>query len=124
MNESNETTIPAYANRKRHKVLYFVTAIVALLIMFWVFLRPGVFTVQPIGALPDGITVIYHSRNPETPFFSSPDGLCLLIQGSVNLLCRASALGAVEEISDRILLRLSYNHWAYLRSTGGKEFDR
>ncbi len=90
----------------------------------WVLIRPGVFTIQPIGALPDGITIIYHSRNPEMPFFSSPDVLCLEIQGSVNLLCRAAGIGAMEELVDRIIVRLPYSKWAYLRSTSGLEFDQ
>ncbi len=94
------------------------------LVGLWVLVRPGVFTVQPIGALPEGATVIYHSRNPEMPFFSSPDGLCLEIQGSVTLLCRAAGLGAVDELADRIVIRLPYVHFAYLQSTGGAEFEQ
>ena len=107
-------------SRKGQKITF---VIVLILVLAWVLIKPGVFTVQPIGALPDGITIIYSSRNPEMPFFSSPDGLCLEIQGNVTLLCRAAGLGAVSELSDRILLRLPYMHWTYLLSTGGAEFD-
>jgi hypothetical protein len=95
-----------------------------LALLLWIAVRPGVFTVQPIGALPEGMTIVYRSRGPEMPFFSSPDGLCLQIQGSVNLLCRAAAISVLEELSDRILFRLPYSRWAYLQSTGGQEFDR
>lgn len=100
--------------------------LVLLLVLFgvaWVLVRPGVFTVQPIGAVPEGVAIIYHSRG-EMPFFSSPDGLCLEISGSVSLLCRGVALAGVEEIADRIILRLPYMHSAYLLSTGGMEFDQ
>ena len=97
--------------------------VVVLLAAAWFLFRPGVFTVQPIGALPEGVTFIYHSRNPEMPLFSSPDGLCLEMQGSVTLLCRGAALSAGADLSDRIILRLPYSHWAYLRSTGGVEFE-
>jgi hypothetical protein len=83
-----------------------------------------VITIQPIGALPEGITIIYHSRNPNMPFFSSPDGLCLQMQGGVSLLCRMAALSAASDLTDRIILRLPYRHWAYLRSTGGMEFEK
>jgi hypothetical protein len=93
-------------------------------IAVWFLVRPGVFTVQPIGALPEGVTFIYHSRNPEMPFFSSPDSLCLKTQGSVSLLCRAAALSATSELTDRILIRLPYSRWAYLQSTGGLEFEQ
>lgn len=101
--------------------------IVLLLILFgisWILVRPGVFTVQPIGALPEGVTIIYHSRGSEMPFFSSPDGLCLEMSGSVSLLCRGIALAGVEELADRIILRLPYIHSAYLLSTGGMEFEQ
>lgn len=112
------------ASRKRRQEIYIVLGIVLVLAIAWFLIRPGVFTIQPIGAIPEGITIIYHLRNPEMPFFSSPDGLCLKIQGSVTLLCRMAALSAVEELSDRIILRLPYSHWAYLQSTGGLEFEK
>jgi hypothetical protein len=112
------------ASRKRRKEIYIVLGIVSVLAIAWFLIRPGVFTIQPIGAMPGGTTIIYHSRNPEMPFFSSPDGLCLKIQGSVTLLCRITALRAVEGVSDREILRLPYSRWAYLQSTGGMEFER
>jgi hypothetical protein len=108
--------------KKKKYSFYLIFLIIILAI--WFLFKPGVFTIQPIGALPEGITIIYHSRNPQMPFFSSPDGLCLEIQGSVSLLCRAMTISAVEELSDRILLRLPYSHWAYLRSTDGVVFDK
>jgi hypothetical protein len=95
-----------------------------IVIIIWLIVKPGIFTVQPIGAIPEGVTFIYHSRNPEMPFFGSPDGLCLEMQGSVSLLCRATAMSAVNELTDRIIVKLPYMHWAYLISTGGLEFDQ
>ncbi len=109
---------------KSRKWLWIVLIIVLVVVGAVILIRPGVFTIQPIGALPEGITVVYHSRNPAMKFFSSPDGLCLEIQGSVSLLCRAAGMSAVEELADRIFLRLPYSRWAYLQSTGGQEFDR
>ncbi len=97
--------------------------LIIVIVVIWWLVNPGVFTIQPLGAFPEGITVIYHSRNPEMPFFSSPDGLCLEYQGSVTIFCRAGALAAVEELADRIIIRLPYSHWAYLKSTGGLEFE-
>ena len=112
------------AVRKQRKEVYFVVGLIVVAALIWILVRPGVFTVQPIGALPDGITIIYHSRNSEMPFFSSPDGLCLQANGSVNLFCRLGALGAASELADRIIIRLPYSRWAYLQSTGGLEFDK
>jgi hypothetical protein len=98
--------------------------IIAVFVLAWVLIRPGVFTIQPIGALPDGLTIVYYSRGANMPFFSSPDGLCIQTQGGVSLLCRMAALSAVSNLTDRIIVRLPYSHWAYLQSTGGLEFDK
>ena len=121
--EEEQVAAPDQAvHKSRWPVVLGVIVIAFIAVGFLI--RPGVFTVQPIGAIPDGVTVIYHSRNPDKPFFSSPDGLCLEIQGSVTLLCRASALSAAAELMDREILRLPYIKWAYLQSTGVREFDR
>jgi hypothetical protein len=109
---------------KTVKVL--LIAMLALTITFGVgywFIRPGVFTMQPIGALPEGATVIYHSRGPEMPMFASADGLCLKIQGSVSLWCRLTAMAGIAPITERIMIRLPYSRTAYLLSTGGQEFE-
>jgi hypothetical protein len=126
--EQYELIAPAKKNNVREKksrsgclpILILLTVVVVIGALL---IRPGVLTVQPIGALPEGVTIIYHSRNPEMPFFASPDGLCLKVQGSVNLLCRMAGIAAVSELTDRILIRLPYSRWAYLQSTGGLEFD-
>lgn len=123
MNQPDEVSVNEVSPRRNSNRKYLFVVLLIAIFAIWAFARPGVFTIQPIGAMPEGITVIYHSRSSEMPFFSSPDGLCLEIQDSVSLLCRATTLGAMGEISDRIILRLSYSHWAYLRSTGGMEFD-
>lgn len=81
----------------------------------------GFYTVQPIGALPDGGTAIVWRANGE-PFFNSPDALCLERMGGVSLLCRGVAMAQAP--TDRIILRLPYQEWAYSASTGGQTFDR
>ena len=123
-NESVAEQTDTSTTNKSNKGLSIVMATVIILGLAWILIRPGVFTIQPIGALPEGITFIYHSRNPEMPFFSSPDGMCLEIQGGVSLLCRGAAISGSTELMERLIIRLSYSHWAYLRSTGGREFDR
>ena len=117
-------TNPTNERKRRRGCLIIVIVLFVLSLAFWFLVRPGVFTIQPIGAIPEGITVIYHSRNPQMPFFSSPDGLCLDIQGSVSLICRMASIGAAEEITDRVIIRLPYIEMAYLLSTGGATFDR
>lgn len=86
---------------------------------FWYWF--GLYSLQPIGALPEGRTVIVR-RIDDEPFFNSADGTCLRRTGKVSLLCRGMAMG--DGPVDRIVLRLPYMRWAYLASTGGAEFDR
>lgn len=81
----------------------------------------GFYTVQPIGALPEGGTAIVVRATGE-PFFNSPDALCLERMGGVSLLCRGMAMGQAP--TDRIIVRLPYQEWAYSASTGGQSFDR
>lgn len=81
----------------------------------------GFYSIQPIGAVPEGATAIVW-RNDGEPFFNSADGLCLDRLGSVSLMCRAMAAGQAP--TDRIVMRLPYQRWAYLQSTDGREFDR
>jgi len=120
--------IPVVVNvpqtKKKGKGWIVIIVLIALFIVAWILIRPGVFTVQPIGAIPNGVTFIYYSRSSAMPFFASPDGICLKIQGSVSLLCRSLALGAASPLTDRVIIRLPYIREAYLLSTGGQEFDR
>ena len=81
----------------------------------------GFYSIQPIGAIPDGRTAIVWRAEGE-PFFNSADARCLERLGSVSLFCRAAAMSAAP--TSRIIVRLPYQNWAYLASTGGKEFDR
>lgn len=80
------------------------------------------FVVPPIGALPEGRTVVILKLN-KTEFIDSPDAMCERIQGGVSLLCRGIILGAVVEKST-VLLRLPYSSLLYKISTGGKTYER
>ena len=80
------------------------------------------FVLQPIGALPDGKTVVMTRLN-KTEFIDSPDAMCERIQGGVSLLCRAMTMGAVMEKAT-ILVRLPYSSFLYGISTAGKSYDR
>lgn len=79
----------------------------------------GLYTVQPIGALPEGATAVVWRESGE-PFFNSADALCLERTDGVSLMCRAMAMAQAP--TERIILRLPYLHFAYTMSTGGKEF--
>lgn len=93
-----------------------LAVIAGLALFYW---RCGLYTVQPIGALPEGKTVIVWRAGDE-PFFNSPDATCLRRMGSVSLMCRGFAMAAAP--LDRIILRLPYMEWAYNLSTDGQSF--
>jgi len=79
----------------------------------------GFYTIQPIGALPEGSTWLVW-RSSGDPFFNSVDAVCLKAHGNVSLFTRGSALAQAP--TDKIILKLPYWKFAYLRSTGGTEF--
>lgn len=96
-----------------------------LLVLGWVLLRPGVFVVQPIGAVPEGATMVYLSRGDNLNTVDSADGICLRMATGVSLLCRGMALGQfMRTYEDEILVRLPYSEWMYEITTDGKQFER
>jgi hypothetical protein len=82
-----------------------IAAIVIVVLLLLVVSQMGFYTVQPIGALPEGATLLVWRASGE-PFFNSPDAVCLKIEGSVSLLCRGLAIGQAP--INRIILRLPY----------------
>lgn len=82
----------------------------------------SLFVVQPIGAVPEGKTLVI-TRLANSKFIASADAMCVRIQGGVNLICRAAALGAVAE-NATIVMRLPYSELLYSISTDGKHFSR
>lgn len=103
---------------KKHQTLILIIAAVLAVLIYT---QLTIFVIPPIGALPEGKTIIITRLN-KTEFIDSPDGMCDRIQGGVSLLCRGMIIGAVIEKST-ILLRLPYNSWLYSISIGGKEYD-
>lgn len=84
------------------------------------------FVIQPIGALPEGKTVvIFRVGNDKftTRFIDSADGICERVQGGVSLLCRGAAMGGVLG-NTTIIMRLPYSQFLYEISTNGKVYDK
>jgi hypothetical protein len=81
-----------------------------------------IFVIQPIGALPEGRTVVITRLNTMN-FIDSADAWCERNLGSVNLLCRAAVMGRVANQST-IIMRLPYSATLYEISTNGKTYDR
>lgn len=104
---------------KQRTIVGLVTIAVVSLVAYT---QVTLFVIQPIGALPDGRTIVITRLN-KTEFIDSPDAMCERIQGGVSLMCRAMAMGTVIEKSS-ILLRLPYSSVLYNISTSGKSYDR
>ena len=111
--------LPEVAPKTSGQVKWVLIVLSVLGGLFYLFC--GLYTIQPIGALPEGKTLIVW-REGDEPFFNSPDSMCLRRVGHVSLMCRAMAMG--EGPKDRIILRMPYQSWAYSQSTDGQEFDR
>ncbi|GLO51920.1 hypothetical protein LVV83_16660 [Pseudomonas sp. LM20] len=98
-----------------------IAAGIALLCLV-VYTQITIFAVPPIGAVPEGRTVIMLRLN-KTNFIDSADAMCVRIQGYVNLLCRGMTMGAVVNATT-IIARLPYSETIYKISTGGNTYDR
>lgn len=96
--------------------------LVTALVVFVISTQITIFVVPPIGAVPEGRTIVI-SRMNKTKFIDSADAMCDRIQGGVSLLCRGAALGAIGQ-NAKIYVRLPYSRALYLMSTEGKEYDR
>jgi hypothetical protein len=105
---------------KKKNVWPIIIIIAILIIFFFVF---GFVSIQPIGAIPDGVTLLVLRAGTQMKFFDSPDAMCLRSMDGVSLLCRMAAMSAVSE-NATIVLRLPYVHAFYLASTNGATFDR
>jgi H+/gluconate symporter-like permease len=104
------------------KTKHIIALVIIAMVIVAIYTQITIFVIPPIGALPEGKTVIITRLN-KTKFIDSPDGMCERIQSGVSLLCRGMVIGAVLEKSI-ILLRLPYSSWLYRISTGGKTYDR
>ena len=103
----------------KRKILLLAGSLIAMAV---VWSQITIFVVQPIGAVPEGRTIVM-SRLKGTVFIDSADAMCERIQGNVNLLCRGIVLGQVGQNAD-VYLRLPYSETLYSLSTGGKAYDR
>ncbi|MCF7730889.1 MAG: hypothetical protein K9N23_04340 [Akkermansiaceae bacterium] len=109
--------------RKRRPITVGLVVMVVTALCFWLLF--GVFVIQPIGALPDGATVVYCRQGLNMKFIESADGILKRETGKVTLFGRGIVLGKIGEIvAERKVISLPYFHILYLWSTGGSEYDR
>lgn len=105
---------------KRAPLAIALIAVGMLLVILYT--QVTLFVIQPIGALPEGVTLVI-TRGQKLNFVDSADALCQREMGGVNLLCRAAVIGAVSKNAN-ILVRLPYSQTLYEISTGGKIYDK
>ncbi len=85
----------------------------------------GVFVIQPIGAIPDGLTIIYWRGNINLPFVTSADGILDKSGEGVSILGRGLLIAKlVEPIKEREIYRFGYSETMYLWSTNGKQYKQ
>jgi hypothetical protein len=107
----------------KRNVVILLCVLGGLILFFRIFC--GIFVIQPIGAIPDGATIIYWRSGLNLPFLASADGILSESGAGVSLLGRGLMLGKLAEpIMNRKIIRLGYSETLYLWSTGGKKFEK
>jgi hypothetical protein len=81
----------------------------------------GTYTVQPLGAVPEGATYVVRRIKGE-PFFNSIDGTCDRWGEDVTTSCRGRAIRQAP--LHRILIELPYQQAAYLLSVQAHTYAR
>lgn len=97
-----------------------ISILVLSALIFLVSTQITLFSIQPIGAVPEGKTIVM-LRTSKTEFIDSADAMCEREVGKVSLLCRGMIMAALAN-KGTILFRLPYIDILYKISTGGKEY--
>lgn len=109
--------------KRKRTIIILVCSLCGLALFFRLFC--GIFVIQPIGAIPEGATIVYWRSGLNVPFIASVDGLLNDSGAGVSLLGRGLLLAKLAEpITDREIFRLGYSETLYLWSTGGKKYEK
>ena len=103
----------------KRKIIFLVVFTVC---MIAVYTQVTFFVIQPIGAVPNGRTLVV-LRTGKLKFIDSADGLCARESNGVSLLCRMAVLGTVAQ-NCTVIARLPYSETLYLISTNGSKYER
>jgi hypothetical protein len=77
---------------------------IVVLLIAWNIISPGIFIVQPNSAYPHGKTIIYHSRGQDISFVSSPEDVCLKVQGTASAACQELVISELDTILNRAII--------------------
>lgn len=80
-----------------------------------------IIVIQPIGALPHGVTAVVAGLG-NANLLDSPDAICNRQEGGVSLLCRGREAAAIAQ-RGKILVRLPYSETLF-RLTGAPSVGR
>lgn len=115
---ANNSTVGRWKLKQSKIIILVVSAIIFIII----YMQLTIFVIQPIGAVPEGRTLIITRLN-KTEFIDSADAMCSRDEGGVSLFCRMIVLGAVMDKST-VIARLPYSSFLYDISTGGKSYNK
>jgi len=99
-----------------------IILISTVIISIVIFSQITLFVIQPIGAIPEGRTLVILKLN-KTKFIDSADAMCVRETGGLNLLCRGVMIAAVTNKST-ILMKLPYSEFLYNLSTDGHQYSK
>ncbi|MDM5138235.1 hypothetical protein OB959_00275 [Aeromonas bestiarum] len=97
-----------------------ISSVILLLVL--AFFQITLFVVQPMGAVPEGKTLVILRMN-KMHFIDSADAMCEREMNGVSLLCRGITMAAVVN-KGTIIFRLPYSDFLYKLSTNGKTYNR
>ncbi|OBX22196.1 MULTISPECIES: hypothetical protein [Bizionia] len=85
----------------------------------------GIFIIHPMGAIPEGTSIVYFRTGLNLPFIASADGILEKSGAGVSLLGRGILIGKLAEpIMEKEIFRFSYSETLYLWSTDGKTYEK
>ncbi|NLT50358.1 MAG: hypothetical protein GXX85_05510 [Ignavibacteria bacterium] len=97
-------------NKKKQNASTIRIIIYILIFSVLIFFTTGIFVVQPIGALPEGATIVYWRFGTSMPYITSADGMLSKSGAGVSLLGRGIALGSLlGNIKDKQIISLPYS---------------
>ncbi len=95
-------------NKSKRIPLLILCSIGVLAVFTRLFL--GFFVIQPLGVLPDGVTLLYWRAGLNLPFIASADGILEKSGAGISIFGRAAVLGTMAEtIKPREIARLGYS---------------
>ena len=107
----------------KKKLIVISISILAIGLFFRIFC--GIFVIQPIGAIPEGTTIIYWRTGINLPFIASADGLLAKSDVGVSLFGRGIILAKyAKTIKEKEIFRIGYSETLYLWSTGGRKYEK